>query len=687
MLLQLQCLLSGAAGESAVSAAQAAHLLEQCSAQLVALSVRQQQSEERRAAVAHALEHAACPPGFRFTNPPGLDAAAIVRQSEPFKQLLGQPLPSRRLQLPAAPRADSAGAGVGPGAPAGSGSTHVLAEHTNALPPARRSGFAIPVGKGSGRAATAAPGAAWVQEGQQPHGAPASVPAMQLRQPPGALAQHPPPARPQGQDSRWAPAKLARGAGDDHVHAGRQRQALAGDGEPISLYSDGEDGEGEDGGAAAAEAAANSRVPGFQTAKAKLVTELRKAGQPYAAAALQQQGPPPRQGLQRPQGPPRPAGLRRTQQAAAPAGPGGKFVPPFVRKALDAMTGGGGGGGEDGELPFSERVMSILKLDPAEPLPEELARLDPQLVEAVCNDVLEAGEELVWDDIAGQDAAKALIQEVVVWPMLNPELFTGARAPPKGILMFGPPGTGKTMLGKAIASNVGASFFSISASSLTSKWIGEGEKMVRTLFAVAAWVAPSVIFIDEIDSLLSARKADGEHESSRRLKTEMLMEGCNPANATRRVLLIGATNRPEELDEAARRRMPKQLYIPLPDAAARRCILERKLATVRFELSAADMDKLVAKTEGYSGSDMRDLVQEALQGPVRDAAHTHGQAVTTLKEEALRPVVLRDFRNACKVQHASVQPSEIVRYEEYNSKHGARLAPPTDAGEEDDDDW
>lgn len=182
----------------------------------------------------------------------------------------------------------------------------------------------------------------------------------------------------------------------------------------------------------------------------------------------------------------------------------------------------------------------------------------------------------------------------------------GARSPPKGILLFGPPGTGKTLLGKAIACNIEASFFSISASSLTSKWIGDGEKMVKALFAVAGWMAPSVIFIDEIDSLLSARKSEGEHESSRRLKTEILvqMEGCDPASTTRKVLLVGATNRPEELDEAARRRMPKQMYIPLPCPNARREMVLRVLGesgSIASSLSKADIDKIVQKTEGYSG--------------------------------------------------------------------------------------
>ena len=96
-----------------------------------------------------------------------------------------------------------------------------------------------------------------------------------------------------------------------------------------------------------------------------------------------------------------------------------------------------------------------------------------------------------------------------MWPMQNPSLFTGARAPPKGLLLFGPPGTGKTLIGKAIACNIQATFFSVSASSLTSKWIGESEKLVKALFAVAECAQPAVIFIDELDSILTVRKSDG----------------------------------------------------------------------------------------------------------------------------------------------------------------------------------
>lgn len=134
-----------------------------------------------------------------------------------------------------------------------------------------------------------------------------------------------------------------------------------------------------------------------------------------------------------------------------------------------------------------------------------MKNLDQKLIESIESEILEAGSTTSWSDIAGLGFAKKTIHEMIVWPMLRPDIFTGIRAPPKGVLLFGPPGTGKTLIGKAIASESGSTFFNISASSLTSKWVGEGEKMVKTLFAVALVKQPSVIFIDEIDSLLCSR--------------------------------------------------------------------------------------------------------------------------------------------------------------------------------------
>lgn len=160
---------------------------------------------------------------------------------------------------------------------------------------------------------------------------------------------------------------------------------------------------------------------------------------------------------------------------------------------------------------------------PEEPIDERLAGIEPRIIELIRNEIIHRVEKIGWDSIAGLNHAKKSIQEIVVQPMQRPDIFTGLRCPPKGLLLFGPPGTGKTLIGKCIASQAAATFFSISASSLTSKWVGEGEKMVRALFAVARCSQPAVIFIDEIDSLLTQR-TDGEVEASRRIKTEFLVQ-------------------------------------------------------------------------------------------------------------------------------------------------------------------
>ena len=142
----------------------------------------------------------------------------------------------------------------------------------------------------------------------------------------------------------------------------------------------------------------------------------------------------------------------------------------------------------------------------------------------VLQEMLDGSSAVRWADVAGLEAAKRTLKEAVVLPNLRPDLYRGLRAPPRGVLLFGPPGTGKTFLAKAVATESNAkSFFAASAASLTSKYVGESEKMVRALFRIARERQPSVIFLDEVDSLLSAR-GDGDQESSRRMKTEFLVQ-------------------------------------------------------------------------------------------------------------------------------------------------------------------
>ena len=201
---------------------------------------------------------------------------------------------------------------------------------------------------------------------------------------------------------------------------------------------------------------------------------------------------------------------------------------------------------------------------------EEIAEGDIHLFQMIEQDILLDHPTLSWDQIADLEEAKQVLQEAVIMPILMPHIFRGLRRPWKGVLLYGPPGTGKTLLAKAVASDCKSCFFNVSASSISSKFRGESEKLVRILFRIARDRAPSTIFIDEIDSIANARGGNNEHEASRRVKTELMvqMDGITDGNTfdknQSRVIVIGATNTPWSLDEAIRRRFEKRIYIPLP---------------------------------------------------------------------------------------------------------------------------
>ena len=299
-----------------------------------------------------------------------------------------------------------------------------------------------------------------------------------------------------------------------------------------------------------------------------------------------------------------------------------------------------------------------------------LRGVDASLVEQILTEVVDKSPGVGWDAIAGLAFAKQSVTEITVLPLVRPELFTGARRPPKGLLLFGPPGTGKTLIAKAIATDSSSTFFSISASSLMSKWMGEGEKMVKALFAVARAKQPSVIFIDEVDSILSQRR-EGEQEGTIRVKNEVLvqMDGAASADASERLLVVGATNRPQELDDAARRRLQKRLMIPLPDRAARLQMLHAGLKELLFSLSDDDFDRVVADTDGYSGSDMVGLCREAAMEPLREnlpALLSAGAA-----EVDVRAVTRADFETALCQMRPSVSADELKGYEEWNRLYGS----------------
>ena len=221
-----------------------------------------------------------------------------------------------------------------------------------------------------------------------------------------------------------------------------------------------------------------------------------------------------------------------------------------------------------------------------------------------------------WDDVAGLEGAKEALREAVILPIKFPHLFTGQRKPWRGILLYGPPGTGKSYLAKAVATEAKSTFFSVSSSDLVSKWLGESEKLVKQLFQMARENKPSIVFIDEVDSLCGTR-GEGESEASRRIKTEFLVQMNGVGNDMDGVLVLGATNIPWQLDSAIRRRFEKRIYIALPERIARATLFKLNVGSTPCHLTNEDYRKLAEMTEGYSGSDIAIVVRDALMEPIR----------------------------------------------------------------------
>ncbi|XP_066172039.1 spastin isoform X4 [Sylvia atricapilla] len=293
--------------------------------------------------------------------------------------------------------------------------------------------------------------------------------------------------------------------------------------------------------------------------------------------------------------------------------------------------------------------------------------VDSNLANLILNEVVDSGPAVKFDDIAGQELAKQALQEIVILPSLRPELFTGLRAPARGLLLFGPPGNGKTMLAKAVAAESNATFFNISAASLTSKYVGEGEKLVRALFAVARELQPSIIFIDEVDSLLCERR-EGEHDASRRLKTEFLIEFDGvQSSGEDRILVMGATNRPQELDDAVLRRFTKRVYVSLPNEETRLILLKNLLSKQGSPLTQKELAQLARMTDGYSGSDLTALAKDAALGPIRELKP---EQVKNMSASEMRNIKLSDFTESLKKIKRSLSPQTLEAYIRWNKDFG-----------------
>ena len=320
---------------------------------------------------------------------------------------------------------------------------------------------------------------------------------------------------------------------------------------------------------------------------------------------------------------------------------------------------------------------------------------DTDLIEMVEREVVDMNPNVSFDDIAELETAKRALTEAVVLPLLMPDFFVGLRRPWKGVLLYGPPGTGKTLLAKALATQGKTTFFNVSPTTFASKWKGESEKLVRILFEMARFYAPSTIFIDEVDSV-GTKRTDGENEASKKVLAEMLvqMDGISELNSGEKdnqtkngngetkpkfVMVLGATNMPWDLDDALRRRFEKRIYIPLPNKQGREQMFHINFKGIKLS-SDVNIDTLVQKTEGYSGHDISNVCREASMMNMRRKLMSENGTMNLLKMENKEhilnyleaPVSQSDILLAIKNISKSVGGNDVKKFEEWTKMFSSK---------------
>ena len=342
---------------------------------------------------------------------------------------------------------------------------------------------------------------------------------------------------------------------------------------------------------------------------------------------------------------------------------------------------------------YTKFMEDVKKKKVAEPEGGKKDSDEDKLAKQLSSTLVTETPNVKWDDVAGLEKAKEALKEAVILPIKFPQLFQEKRRPWKGILLYGPPGTGKSYLAKAAATETGGKFFSVSAANIVSKWMGESEKLIKGLFDLARKNKPAVIFLDEIDSVLSAR-SDSENDATRRLKTEFLIQMQGVGNDDEGVLVLGATNIPWGLDPAVRRRFQKKIYISLPDVKARRLMFTLNLGDTENDITDKEFDILAEMTDGYSGSDIATLTQDAIYGPLRkcqrakffkniDPEHIvpcspsdPGAFRMTMNEiekpESLVPpkVTFEDYIQSIQKIKATVNQKDLEKQEEFTREFG-----------------
>ncbi|MFX1524103.1 MAG: AAA family ATPase [Promethearchaeota archaeon] len=295
---------------------------------------------------------------------------------------------------------------------------------------------------------------------------------------------------------------------------------------------------------------------------------------------------------------------------------------------------------------------------------------EQELIDTISGTIVTESPKVNWEDIAGLENVKQALREAIVLPIAKPELFTGARRPWSGILLFGPPGCGKTLLAKAAATECHATFFSASSADLLSKWLGESEKLISALFKVARLKAPSLIFMDEIDSIATKRGEGTESGGERRVKTQLLSEiqGLKSTH-DKPLLVLGATNRPWDIDNAMLSRFEKRVHVPLPDLKARAGIFKIHTEGVNTALTEEDFIELAVRSEGHSGRDIANVCREVIMLPIREL-DMGGLLENSDQEVKVRDINLSDFKKTLKKVKPMTNKALMTQYNAWAEEFG-----------------
>lgn len=337
-----------------------------------------------------------------------------------------------------------------------------------------------------------------------------------------------------------------------------------------------------------------------------------------------------------------------------------------------------------------------------EPQVAEASKEEQKLAEAVSDMLVTERPTETMDDIVGLSRAKEVLKTTVLMPIQLPRFYKQQNINPfKGVLLFGPPGTGKTMIAKALANAAKAQFFLVTSNHIVSKWQGESEKNLAALFQQARVGAPSVIFVDEIDAFCVSRSAENSGtEASRRLLTQFLIQlGGFVDDSSNRVLFLGATNTPWDLDDAMMRRFQQRIYIPLPDAEHRELMIRRCMKSLGFVLSDEVIAEIVVHTDGFSSADIQTAAQDITQEVSRlllgeyfirdpdtnkliptqqDTPGAFHQAIETITDDDLsEQPVTPDPATARRIFLAStksVSDTNLCRFTEFARVHGINIS-------------